>query len=52
MKKYQIESILKQEIQWHLDNFDKRTMPEDWASGFIAGIKHCKKLIKEIKFND
>ena len=47
--KKQIKEIVQQEIDWHTKNKDKATMPEDWVIGFIAGLKHLKKLFTRIK---
>ena len=47
--KKQIKDIVSQEIEWHKNNKDKATMPEDWVEGFIAGLKQIKKVFTNIR---
>ncbi len=47
--KKQIKDIISQEIEWHKNNTNEINMPDDWISGFIAGLKHLKKLFTNIK---
>ena len=52
INKKQIIGILQQEIDWHNNNRDKVNMPDDWIEGFIAGLKHNKKLFNNWKLKD
>ena len=47
--KKQIKDIISQEIRWHKINKNESTMPEEWIDGFIAGLKHLKKVFTIIK---
>jgi len=49
LNKTQIKDIISQEIDWHKNNTNEANMPEDWINGFIAGLKHLKKLFTIIK---
>lgn len=47
--KKQIKAIISQEIEWHTNNKDKATMPEEWCDGFISGLIQLKKVINNIR---
>jgi len=49
LNKKQIKEIIKQEIDWHIQNKDEVNMPEDWIKGFIDGLKHLNRLFTNIK---
>lgn len=44
MTKKEIIQLFIAEIEWHKEH--PQNMPEDWRQGFIDGMKHAKKLIK------
>jgi len=46
MTKTKVLEALTQEVDWRKNT--KRTMPDEYCEGFIAGLKHSKKYIKSI----
>ena len=50
LTKTQLYSMLDDEYRWHLDH--QGMMPEDYERGFLKCLKHVKKIIKEMRYDE
>lgn len=50
LTKTQLYSMLGAEYRWHLGH--QGTLPEAYEHGFLKCLKHIKKLIKEMRYDE